>query len=69
MVIKKVIRFEVQTETIIDGWINTWHEDDEPQTFPTRKEAEDAIDEFFDDLKDAGMADDYTRDDYRVVEK
>jgi hypothetical protein len=69
MTIKKVIRFEVQTETIIDGWINTWHEDDEPQTFSTRKEAEDAIDEFFDDLKDAGMADDYTREDYRVMEQ
>ncbi len=69
MVIKKVIRFEVQTQTIFDGWINTWAVDDKPQSFTSHKDAEEAIDEFFDDLKDAGMADDYDRDDYRVVAK
>lgn len=61
--------YEVQTLTIADGWDNCWHEDDELQTFSSAEEAQAAIDEFFDDLKDAGMADDYDRDDYRVVEK
>ena len=61
--------YEVQTSTIIDGWVNTWTEDDEPLTFPSAEEAQAAIDEFFDVLKSAGMADDYTRDDYRVMKK
>jgi hypothetical protein len=68
MNIKKVPKFEVQTSTIVDGWINTWHEDDHPQTFASEKEAQEAIDEFFDDLEHAGMADDYDREDYRIVE-
>ena len=61
--------YEVQTLTVVDGWVNTWHVDDELQTFSTKKEAEEAIDEFFDDLDDADMSDDYDRDDYRVVRK
>jgi len=61
--------YEVQTSTIVDGWVNTWTEDDEPLTFPSAEKAQEAIDEFFDDLKTAGMADDYTREDYRVVEQ
>lgn len=61
--------YEVQTETFCDGWVNCWTEDEEPLTFPSAEKAQEAIDEFFDDLKDAGMADDYDRDDYRVMEK
>ena len=61
--------YEVQTLTFVDGWENCWHEDDKLQTFPSAEKAQEAIDEFFDDLKDAGMADDYTREDYRVVKQ
>lgn len=59
--------YEVQTLTICDGWDNCWTEDDEPMTFPSEEAAQAAIDEFFDDLKTAGMADDYSRDDYRIM--
>jgi hypothetical protein len=61
--------YEVQTLTVVDGWDNCWTEDEKPMTFPSAEEAQAAIDEFFDDLKDAGMADDYDREDYRVVRK
>ena len=35
--------FEVQTETLCDGWVNCWAIDDKPQTFATLQEAMDAI--------------------------
>jgi len=57
--------FEVQTYTFCDGWINTWLEDDKLRTFPSEQAANQALDEFFDDVKEAGL--DYSRDDYRVV--
>jgi hypothetical protein len=61
-------KFEVQTLTICDGWINTWTSDDEPQYFETEAEAFHAIGEFFEDLARANMAEDYDVEDYRVVE-
>lgn len=59
-------KFEVQTNTVFDGWVNCWHEDDGLVYYETREQAQAAIDEFFEDLP-AEMADSYTRDDYRVV--
>ena len=62
-------RFEVQTYTLCDGWINCWTiEDDKPEYFDTEQEAEDAICEFFADLGRAGMAQAYDKEDYRVRE-
>ena len=58
--------FEVQTWTVMDGWVNTWSEDDEPMLFGARQEAEDAILEFFADLGTSGMASAYDMEDYRV---
>lgn len=58
--------YEVQTRTIADGWINTWHENDEPLVFATEYAARKAISEFFDDLETANMAHQYDRSDYRV---
>jgi hypothetical protein len=47
-------RYEVQTWTICDGWINTWSiiEDHAaiPETFANRKEAQEALDEFLSDI-------------------
>ena len=76
-------RYEVQTWTLCDGWINTWSVTEEvgdivvtnvPETFATRKEAQQALDEFLSDLQseiDAGQrsADEgYDADDFRVSE-
>ena len=60
--------FEVQTYFGYSGWENCWQEDDEPQYFVTEQEALDAISEFFADLHRAGMAYQYDKDEYRVVE-
>lgn len=66
-------RYEVQTHTMCDGWINCWTETDEDdvetlQTFETYEEAEATIYEFFADLARAGMASMYDLGDYRIVE-
>ncbi len=62
--------FEVQTQMVIDGWVNVWTQeenDDEPHRmqFDTEEEAQAAIDEFLKDTATAGL--DYRAEDYRVV--
>jgi hypothetical protein len=59
--------FEVQTWTHGDGWQNVWQEDGEPLVFHSMKGAQAALDEFFEDLTEAGMADKYSREDYRLA--
>ena len=76
-------RYEVQTWTLCDGWINTWSISQEagdniftdvPETFATREEAQQALDEFLSDIQseiDAGQcsADEgYDAEDYRIAE-
>jgi hypothetical protein len=71
-------RYEVQTWTLCDGWINTWsiceEAGDIPETFATREETYAALCEFLADIQaeiDAGQrsADEgYDADDYRVAE-
>ena len=76
-------RYEVRTETLCDGWINTWSVSEEtadniftevPETFTTRKEAQQALDEFLADIQDeidAGQRDPedgYARVDFRIAE-
>lgn len=65
-------RYEVQTYTVCDGWVNCWSDDeDKPTTFATELEAETAITEHLADVAEAvlcgEMAEEYSRDDYRVV--
>lgn len=64
--------WEVRTKTVCDGWVNTWSDwyDYEvlPCVFESEEDAEAAIDEFFEDLASAGMADDYAQEDYAVYE-
>jgi len=60
-------RFRVMTETTCGG-SDCWQVDDKPQRFETEAEALAAIDEFFDDLACAGMADKYDRADYSIDE-
>jgi hypothetical protein len=45
------MRYEVQTYTLCDGWINCWttskgDEEPVPETFATREDAEDALDQY-----------------------
>lgn len=57
--------YEVQTHTVVDGWVNTWSDDGKPWTFATKADATRAIDEFFIDLP-AHMLASYDVADYRV---
>ena len=65
-------KFEVQTRFTY-GWENCWTEEgndgtERPQYYDSVEEATQAIDEFFDDLERAVMAEGYSREDYRVRE-
>lgn len=44
-------RYEVQTYTLCDGWINCWSVDETPHTFATRQEAEKELREHLADIK------------------
>lgn len=70
-------RYEVQTDTICDGWVNTWHEYDDdnnevPMTFDTFEAAVEELDEHLYDMQKAyNMGDISTpedRDNFRIVE-
>ena len=76
-------RYEVQTWTLCDGWINTWSISEEgaddtytevPETFATREEAQQALDEFLSDIQeeiDAGQREPdagYDPEDFRIAE-
>ena len=76
-------RYEVQTWTLCDGWINTWSISEEvgvniftdvPETFATKEDAQQALDEFLSDIQseiDAGQraADEgYQVEDFRIEE-
>lgn len=71
-------RYEIQTFTLCDGWINTWFiiEDDNtqtPETFATETEAQHALDEFIDEIQeeiDAGQRaqyEGYSPEDFRIM--
>lgn len=60
--------YEIQTYTICDGWVNTWHDTQDgnytPTVFKSFGEALEALDEHLEDLESANMAED--RDTYRI---
>ena len=66
--------YEIQHNTLTDGWTNTWlfAEDDgvlHRETFATAAEAEAALDEYLYDLQEAyyaGQMEAYDSDDYRI---
>jgi hypothetical protein len=71
------MRFEVQTNSLCGGWENCWttidaNNNETPTTFATSEEAETAITDHLAEVKaavEAGdMAEEDSRDDYRVVE-
>jgi len=65
-------KYEVQTNTVCNGWINCWHDNDEYLYFDTKEEAQAEIDDFIETME-IGVAEGYlsiayTPDDYRIVE-
>lgn len=66
--------FEIQHFTLCDGWINTWSDDHgHPIPFTTEKEAQQALNEFFDELQESVERGDmdkhsmYDQDVFRIV--
>lgn len=59
--------FEVQTDTLCDGWINCWTESGTgPWVFPTYQDAEDELFDFIAEVNRHGMG--YVLSEYRIVE-
>tara|TARA_R100000789_G_scaffold98887_2_gene103816 strand:- start:440 stop:670 length:231 start_codon:yes stop_codon:yes gene_type:complete len=67
----------VETYTLCDGWVNTWHIEENgvvsPETFPTRAAAQAALDEFFAEIaEEIGIGqrapdEGYDRDEFRIA--
>lgn len=67
----------VETYTLCDGWVNTWHIEEDgmsrPETFPTRAAAQAALDEFFGEIAEEieigqrAPDEGYDRDDFRIA--
>ena len=69
----KQSKFEVETWTLCDGWINCWSDDNEvPLVFSSYDEAKKELGDFLFDQKETvehgDMAEEYSEDDYRIVE-
>ena len=57
-------------ETLMgNDWENCWttEPDDEPEVFATKEEAQEALEEFLEDVAEAGL-EGYDRDEYRITE-
>lgn len=73
-----VKRFEVQHETLCEGWKNVWTETDakgveQPQVFNTRQAAQIELDDFLEDIQkeidsgDRSPDDGYSEDEFQIV--
>ena len=62
--------YEIQTQFIY-GWENCWEHDGKPEYFNSVKEAQSALDDFFEEMDSAyfngEIEDRYDRSDYRIV--
>jgi hypothetical protein len=66
--------YEIQTHTLAGGWVNTWTYEDSngdmrPETFPSKKAAKAALNEYLQDLAEdvaLGNITDYDREEFRV---
>jgi hypothetical protein len=70
-------KFEVQTHTICDGWVNTWTTTDDsgqelPEYFDSFEDAHNEIEDFIISTEEAYlfgyMEDRYFHDDFKIVE-
>lgn len=67
--------YEIQHNTLADGWVNTWTTVQDgvetPETFLFESDAQLALDEFFLDIQEAvadgDLEDGYSRDEFRIV--
>ena len=55
----------IETFTMIDGWVNTWQQDDSPAIFTTQDEALQALEEFKEDFY-IDSEDEFPLEDYRI---
>ena len=67
------MKYEIQTYTFADGWINCWSYDDgSPLTFNDKLEAEAYLIGYGVDINEehqcGNLADPFNEDDYRIVE-
>lgn len=67
------MKYEIQTRTFADGWVNCWSYDDgEPITFNDKLEAEAYLVGYGVDINEAyrfgDLSDPFNEDDYRIVE-
>jgi len=64
------MKYEIQTQFIY-GWENCWEHDGKPEYFNSVKEAQSALDDFFEEMDSAyfngEIEDRYDRSDYRIV--
>jgi hypothetical protein len=71
------MKYEVQQDTICDGWVNTWHEYDDdnnevPMLFDSVKEAKLELKSHLYDMRKAyqmgDISEPYAADEFRIVE-
>jgi hypothetical protein len=67
-----MIKYEVQHYTLCDGWVNTWHVNDELEYFETFEDAIIELDCFLADTQEdfeAGYLESpYKRSEFKIVE-
>lgn len=66
------MKYEIQTFTLCDGFVNTWTEDDKPLIFKTRSDAELELKIHIQEMREAWelneIDDEPNPEDYRIVE-
>jgi hypothetical protein len=65
----RITMYQIEHFTLCDGWINTSTDDNgEPVLFDTLEQAQEALESHWSDLQAEGMANTYSRDEWRVAE-
>ena len=61
-----MIKFQWEVQQLIGNeWENVWLIDDQPHQFHSKEEAQQELDEHFEDLDDSEI--EYDKSDYRIV--
>ena len=60
-------RYEIQTQFIY-GWENVWECEGQLEYFDSYDAAQAALDDFFEELKQDNLENEYCRSDYRIVQ-
>jgi hypothetical protein len=59
------MKYEVQTSFGRGNWENVWHDGEELTYFNSPEEAQEELEDMFEEMELVGM--DYDRDDYRIM--